>query len=524
MNYKVLYRKYRPETFETLVGQESIVRILKQSIIDNKISHAYIFSGPRGTGKTSTARILAKTINCLNNSNGVPCEKCDNCLNFSTNPDIIEIDAASNNGVDEIRELINNVKLMPTSSKYKVYIIDEVHMLSQSAFNALLLTLEEPPAHVVFILATTNIESVPITILSRCQKFEFNKISDELITEQLEYICKKEKIEYTKEGLQEIALLSDGGMRDALSILDQISKEDKKIDVSLVESEIGSISLNKLADIYDSINNNDIDKLISIIDTLKKENVNYKVVIKKLIDVLAQKTVESIRTPNRLTYKDIKCLILELNECINNININVNPYTILQVILLNYVDNGQVINNNKDTKVTHQEDVKIFEEVVKEPVKSAEESILTQTNDWVNIRINNCFVDAARKYKDDLSEKWEEFKSTSRSSKVKGLIADTQIVAGSDKYGIITSSIEHKDEEINDNISSIENQFNKKYNLNIRFVAISDKTWENEKKKYIENKKNGIKYLYKSEEKNDEEMELLANELFASDKIEIEGE
>ncbi len=179
MNYKVLYRKYRPETFETLVGQDAIVRILKQSIIDNKISHAYIFSGPRGTGKTSTARILAKTINCQNNSEGVPCNKCENCLNFSTSPDIIEIDAASNNGVEEIRELINNIKLMPTSSKYKVYIIDEVHMLSQSAFNALLLTLEEPPEHVIFILATTNIESVPITILSRCQKLECDKNSED---------------------------------------------------------------------------------------------------------------------------------------------------------------------------------------------------------------------------------------------------------------------------------------------------------------------------------------------------------
>ena len=524
MNYKVLYRKYRPETFETLVGQDAIVRILKQSIIDNKISHAYIFSGPRGTGKTSTARILAKTINCQNNSEGFPCNKCENCLNFSTSPDIIEIDAASNNGVEEIRELINNVKLMPTSSKYKVYIIDEVHMLSQSAFNALLLTLEEPPEHVIFILATTNIENVPITILSRCQKFEFNKISEDLIVNQLESICKKEKIAYTKEGLEEISLLADGGMRDALSILDQLSKEDKKIDLDLVSSEIGTVSLNKLNSIFDSINNNDVNELVNNIESLKKENINYKVVIKKLIDLLAQKAVESFRNKYRLSYSDIKCLVLELNDCINNININVNPYTILLVILLNYVDNGQTINTKKDIKIGHQESVKENIEPVKSTVKVAEEIKPTQTNDWINVRINNCFVEASKKHKEETAELWEIFKKTTRSGKVKGLIADTQIVASSANYAIIISNIDHEELEINDSINAIENLFNKKNNLDYKFVAISDSTWESEKKKYIENKKKGIKYFYKNEEENVEEMEKIAGELFASDKIEIEGE
>ena len=222
MNYKVLYRKYRPNNFDSLIGQKHVVEILKNSIKENKVAHAYLFSGPRGTGKTSTARILAKTINCLNNKNGVACEECENCKSFGTNPDIIEIDAASNNGVEEIRELINNVKIMPTSLKYKIYIIDEVHMLSQSAFNALLLTLEEPPEHVIFILATTNLESVPITILSRCQRFDFRKINEKDIIDRLEYICKEENISYELDGLKEIAILADGGLRDALSILDQL--------------------------------------------------------------------------------------------------------------------------------------------------------------------------------------------------------------------------------------------------------------------------------------------------------------
>ena len=258
MNYKVLYRKYRPDGFDNLVGQKHVVDILKNSIKEKRIAHAYLFSGPRGTGKTSTARILAKSVNCLNNKDGVACGECESCLAFNGNPDIIEIDAASNNGVEEIRELINNVKIMPTSLKYKVYIIDEVHMLSQSAFNALLLTLEEPPEHVLFILATTNLESVPITIVSRCQRFEFHRITENDIIERLKFVCDEEKIKYEDDGLKEIATLADGGLRDALSILDQLSKNDEVITSKLVSEEIGSISNKKIDDLIKYLDKNDI--------------------------------------------------------------------------------------------------------------------------------------------------------------------------------------------------------------------------------------------------------------------------
>ena len=289
MNYKVLYRKYRPNDFENIIGQDYIIKTLKNSVCSGNISHAYIFSGPRGTGKTSTAKVFAKAINCLNHENGSPCGKCEFCLNYSDNPDIIEIDAASHNGVDQIRELIDNVKLIPSNGKYKVYIIDEVHMLTTSAFNALLLTLEEPPSHVVFIFATTNVENVPITILSRCQRFDFRKISITDIVARLEDICKIEKIKIDKDAINEIAALSEGGMRDALSILDQLSKNDEKIDLSLVENQMKTVSSNTINEMLDNLEMNDPKKILDFLELLKEKAVDYKVFSKKMVNICSNR-------------------------------------------------------------------------------------------------------------------------------------------------------------------------------------------------------------------------------------------
>ena len=256
--YQALYRKYRPMDFDSVVGQSSIVKTLKNSIIHHSFSHAYLFIGPRGTGKTTISKIFARNINCLDPKDGCACGKCSACLySFSKEcMDILEIDAASNNGVDEIRELRNKISLVPTELKYKVYIIDEVHMLSIGAFNALLKTLEEPPEHAVFILATTDPQKIPETIISRCQTFSFQKFNSSFLFDRLDYVCKNEKIDIDPEVLSNIADISDGGMRDALGLLDK-----------LYSFSNGKITLDDFYEINGVVSNSDLSKLLDYILT-----------------------------------------------------------------------------------------------------------------------------------------------------------------------------------------------------------------------------------------------------------------
>ena len=544
MSYRVLYRKYRPDSFDNLIGQRSIVEILKNSIIENKIAHAYLFSGPRGTGKTSTARILAKAINCLNNKDGLACGECENCLAFNGNPDIIEIDAASNNGVEEIRELINNVKIMPTSLKYKVYIIDEVHMLSQSAFNALLLTLEEPPAHVVFILATTNIESVPITILSRCQRFDFKKINEEDILKQMEDICEKEGISYDVEGLREIAILSDGGLRDALSVLDQVSKNATTITSDLVIKEVGSISNKNIADLVEAIDKFDYKTIDQILSNFQENNLNYKVVIKKLVMELARKAVDILNngSSGNLKYDICKKIILELNDLMNKININIEPYLLIKVLILGYVnvsDNNSINEINLDLNKDKEKNRKIEENIEKvenrnqENAQKKPENIQNEENKEqsnleriIDIRINNCFVDASKKYLGDIQEKWDSFINNLSSALIRGLVSDTKVVTASSKYAIIMTTIKHKDKEINEKLDEVINLFNEFINDKYTLVFIDEEKWNLEKEKYINNLKNKHKYEYIEEiiENASPKSDIndIIGDVFDIEKVEIE--
>jgi len=288
---ETLYRKYRPKNFSEIIGQKHIVQTLSNAIKNNRVAHAYLFTGPRGTGKTSIARILAKTINCHDLKDSVTCEKCQPCQLISENKslDIIEIDAASNTGVDNIRELRETIGLPPTALKYKVYIIDEVHMLSSGAFNALLKTLEEPPAHVVFILATTEIHKVPATIISRCQRFDFTRLPIENIIEKLTIIAKAEKITVDADSLEMIAIAAEGGMRDAESLLGQvIALEDKNITTKEVKEILGTTDRKFSAEMAGMILTKDVTGAIAKINEFLQDGYDLQIFTKSLVNYLRQ--------------------------------------------------------------------------------------------------------------------------------------------------------------------------------------------------------------------------------------------
>ncbi len=310
--YQALYRKYRPKTLDDIKGQETIVTIIKNSIKKHQINHAYLFAGPRGTGKTSIAKIFAKIVNCENLKDYTPCNKCTSCTEKNNN-DIIEIDAASNNGVDEIRELRNKVNLVPSYGKYKVYIIDEVHMLTVGAFNALLKTLEEPPAHVIFILATTDPQKIPETILSRCQRFDFKKISNESIVENLKKIAENEQIDIEDEALYEIARLSDGGMRDSVGLLDQAKAySETKITVNDIHDINGTITTKDLKELLENMNENNLEKILEKTDKYNEKGKNFTKLTEELINfmrniILYKKVPEYFRNKHKNIelYKEI---------------------------------------------------------------------------------------------------------------------------------------------------------------------------------------------------------------------------
>ena len=308
MAYQALYRKYRPSNFDEVVGQTHIIQTLKNAIVQNRIAHAYLFCGPRGTGKTSIAKIFAKTLNCTN-SQDAPCGVCENCKMAAngSHPDIIEIDAASNNGVDEVRNLIDKVKYAPMQGKYKIYIIDEVHMMTSGAFNALLKTIEEPPAHVIFIFATTEPNKVLPTIISRCQRFDFNKVSVNDIKYRLSVVCKNEGIEIDQDGLTLIAQLADGGMRDALSILDQcVAYCTSHIDVNDIRKIYGVITSEDIGQLFNSVYKKDVDSFIKNIQKYSDMGMDIKRLTADFIHMLKDSLI--------LDYSENSTLVSDMNK------------------------------------------------------------------------------------------------------------------------------------------------------------------------------------------------------------------
>lgn len=312
--YQALYRKYRPQTFTEVCGQDHISNTLKAQVAENRFTHAYLFTGSRGTGKTSSAKILSKAVNCLNPVNGDPCNECENCVGIDNGTilDIVEIDAASNRGVDDIRNLREQIEYLPSKAKFRVYIIDEVHMLTKEAFNALLKTLEEPPAHAIFILATTEVWAIPPTILSRCQRYDFNRISAEVISARIKYVCEKEGLTIEDNAALLIAKLCDGGMRDALSILDLCAGTDKNITEKLVADSAGLIGKDYLFSFVDIIEKKDAAAALTLLDELYNASCDIERLVNELIshyrDLLVAKTT-----------KDFKKLITDTNERLERI-------------------------------------------------------------------------------------------------------------------------------------------------------------------------------------------------------------
>lgn len=546
MDYQVLYRKYRPHDFDSLVGQEYTKKLLKNSVINNKFAHAYIFTGPRGTGKTSSAKIFAKAINCLHPIDGNPCNKCQNCVNFESSPDIIELDAASNNGVDDIREIINNVRLAPSSMKIKVYIIDEFHMLSTSAFNALLLTLEEPPKDVVFILATTDIQSVPITVLSRCQRFDFKPISIQDIENRLKFVCGEENLKVTDDAIKEIAMMSNGGLRDALSILDQVAGNGEEIDIQDVIANFGGISNKKINQLLSYYENNSVAELIDYINEIKNDGIDIKVLIDKIITKIKSVLID-IKLDNytgKLDFDNLYNLVFELNKLLTGERNGANYYDLLEIVFLKYI-NYFPGNNFVDKNVVKLTDskkestiIKRIEEKPKISAPAIEQTIISQENKLekknkvidfdIDVRINNTFVNAKKDYLNNIKSKWNDFviyESNTNKAMI-SYLADTNIVAASDKYAILTNNLDITNDLINQNIKSLEKDFNLFFNGNYYLVAVSPKKWEQERNKYINNIKNGYKYEIIDNDiiikENKSELEKIASEIFGNNYKKIE--
>ena len=372
MSYQALYRQYRSQDFKEISGQKHITKTLKNALLQNKVAHAYLFSGPRGTGKTSIAKIFAKTINCQNYPTDEPCNECPNCISITKNmnSDVIEIDAASNNGVDEIREIRDKVKYLPSSCRYKVYIIDEVHMLSTGAFNALLKTLEEPPKHVIFILATTEPHKIPATILSRCQRFDFKGISVSEISERIKFICEKENIKIEDSAIELVAETAEGGMRDALSLLDQLSSFCKnQITESDVYSVAGIVSRDMMFNLFNKINQFDGSESLKILNDILEDGKDSSRIINDMISLLRDilifkntksglleksyfKKEEFISLSNLLSNQKIYFYLNILNDCQNQIKFTTQKRAYLELAIVKMSDEFENEENVLIEKVT----------------------------------------------------------------------------------------------------------------------------------------------------------------------------
>lgn len=568
MAYTALYRKYRPSNFASVVGQEVVVDILKNSILNNKVSHAYLFTGPRGTGKTSIAKILAHAVNCLN-FNGDICGECEVCKNLEINDsDIIEIDAASNNGVDEIRTLRDNVKLLPSFCKYKIYIIDEVHMLSTGAFNALLKTLEEPPSHVIFILATTEPNKIPLTILSRCQRFDFNKISNEKLVSRLLYIATQEGKIIDKSILEYIAEISDGGLRDAINLLDQvISLPQECVTLEEIDRLSGRISQNTLFELLSAISTGNYLSILNISDIIFGEGKNYKdiadgmlAIVRDLsinfeVDSYFNKDYSSKLATINIPFDKLISITSLLNELIKELKNSNDPKMLFDIYMVNICNSlsskgnlsvkKEDINNSQTVELKNKEvnnisNIKENKEKLDINKDSDEDTINEETintsNDTINgdlksIRINNVLAEADKKILNNivkLYDKIGDYVSNKVYNTLSILLLDGHVVVASTKYLLFAFESEEDVTLFDNNYKQIELFIKEVFEETYKVAAVTKKEWQRIKDDFIKNKKNQIPYVFIDE--NDvkldmgvsfNDLENSALDLFGEDTISV---
>ncbi len=511
MKYQALYRKYRPKTFDDVYGQQIVVQTLKNVIKNNKLTHAYLFVGPRGTGKTSIAKIFAKTINCLHPKDGLSCEKCDICIsnNSNENVDIIEMDAASNNGVDEIREIRNHITLLPTVSKYKIYIIDEVHMLTTGAFNALLKTLEEPPEHIIFILATTEPHKIPLTIMSRCQSFEFKPIPVATIKERLKYICAQENINIDDKSLNLIAEESNGGLRDAVSMLDQLNAyadgNIKYEDVLLLNGRINDDEIEKF---MTEMVNDDLNSVFTKIESWQEEGKNFIYICEDFIRFLRNELIKfklenNSNIVNLIGENKTIEVIMILNKISNDMKISKDKKVLFDVTIINITNilkNKQMFENNtytsKNIKIENKtpEKVEIKEEkpqTMEVPIKETKN--YTLYDELMNIRLNNTLGIADKKSKIEYENAVENLKndiSDLNKLKIINLLDDTKITAGSKDGIILTTDSDNILHDLYDNMELLEESLESLLGKKVKVCILLDELWNKKRIIYVEKIKN----------------------------------
>ena len=526
MAYISLYRKYRPKKFADVVGQDVIIKILKNSIINNKIGHAYIFSGPRGTGKTSTAKIFARAVNCLNPIDGDVCDNCEVCkLNDSEEIDIVEIDAASNNGVDEIREIKNSIKLLPAELKYKVYIVDEVHMLSTSAFNALLKTLEEPPAHAIFILATTEINKIPLTVLSRCQKFDFKKITKNDIFSRLKYIIEQEKIiNINDDILNLITELSDGGLRDAINLLDQVNSLNKtEVTKNDVYNLIGAINNEEMFNFLNNIVNCNIPQVIKNINDIYDKSVNFINIVNNLEGII--KDIIIFNNSDNYFDKEYE------NKLFSYSKIDINKLLKSSEYLFDL--NNELRKNNQRviSEIYFLKITLLFKQDNKFENSQETQSISVESNNEINdnkeeinivqnvdksILINNVFSGANKEAKEDflkLFSNVSEYLSDKKYNSIANLLTKSTPEVVSDKMILFSFKNSFEVVLFDKNDDLVKKLLKAIYKINYEVVALSEEEWKEEKNKYIKNIKSGVKYSYIEEKKENKITKNKKNEL-----------